>query len=381
MKLNKIICMMIFLERCDDMKKILNILIVIVASFILFISKAYAKEVNVYVFYGKTCPHCHEAMEYLDSIKDNYDLNIVEYEVWYDNDNKNKMDMVADYLDFNVKGVPFVVIDNTPIVGFAKGDTDNTYLYHIKKASSNSFIDLVGIKLGVVDSKNKISNDINLFGKKIEVSKSSAFILSLLLGLGDKTHIYMILVIIMLSSLLVNINNRKLGFITGLGLCMLTSALYLISVLLNIDYTNYLGLLNIIRILTSIVLIIIGIILLIIIIKRIDSDKQTQNKIEKFIKRNKSILIIIFSIVVSLLLLICMFSNYNDTFLLLASNVSKISYFIIYMLVNIVIYLLVYKLWKILKMHDKNRKYLIVINACILIIFGILLGLTKIIYI
>ena len=53
------------------MKKLKNIFIGIIFSFIvffLFSSHALAKTVNVYVFHGKTCPHCEEALSYLNSV-------------------------------------------------------------------------------------------------------------------------------------------------------------------------------------------------------------------------------------------------------------------------------------------------------------------------
>ena len=58
------------------MKKLKNIFIGIIFSFIvffLFSSHALAKTVNVYVFHGKTCPHCEEALSYLNSVKDKYE--------------------------------------------------------------------------------------------------------------------------------------------------------------------------------------------------------------------------------------------------------------------------------------------------------------------
>lgn len=360
------------------MKKIFNLLVLIFLSFMLFITKTYAKEANVYVFYGKTCPHCHEAIEYLDSINDKYDINIIKYEVWYNDNNKKTMDNIAKYLDFNVKGVPFVIIDNTPIVGFSKGNTDNTYIYHIKKASSDDFIDLVGIKLGVVKNKSN-HNNATLFGKKQSTKKSDLLTLSLVKGLIDSSHIYMILIILTFSTLLIYISNKKKSFFIGLGLCILISFLYLLSVLLNVDYTNYLNILNVVRVLTSTSLIVIGIILLIIIIKRLDVEQQVKKDNANNI--NKNILMITFSFIISLLLLICIFSNYNNTARILNDTISKISYFMVYMLINIIIYLLMYKAWTILKLYDKNKKYLIVINAIILILTGILLGITKIIYI
>lgn len=133
------------------MKKVLTKIIFILIMLFIFNGKLSAKEVNVYVFFGKTCPRCEEALEYLNKIKNKYDLNIIKYEVWFNENNSQKMKDIANYLDVNPSGVPFVIIDNTPIFGYSTGVTDDVYKYHIKLAKRKNFKDKVGIKLGVVN--------------------------------------------------------------------------------------------------------------------------------------------------------------------------------------------------------------------------------------
>jgi len=40
-----------------------------------------AKELDVYLFHSDTCPHCAEEREYLESIKNEQELNIHYFEV------------------------------------------------------------------------------------------------------------------------------------------------------------------------------------------------------------------------------------------------------------------------------------------------------------
>ena len=182
------------------LKSVKNILFIFIFSLTLFFSfniKAYAKEANVYIFYGKTCPHCEEAMKYLDKIKNKYDLNIIKYEVWYDQDNQALMDEIADFLDVNASGVPFVIIDNTPIFGYSSGVTDDTYKYHIKLAKRKNFKDKVGIKLGIVkgsltedkitdNSPQKKSYELSIFqDKTIDFENINIYLSSIILGLID----------------------------------------------------------------------------------------------------------------------------------------------------------------------------------------------------
>ena len=205
------------------LRKILLSFVFILISF--FISSDYikAKEVNIYVFHGETCPHCNEAIEYLESIKDKYDLNIIKYEVWYNEENKEIMMDIADYLDFNVRGVPFVIIDNTPITGYSSKVTDETYKYHIKLASKKSFVDKVGIKLGVVDEvlpkdENNFSEESKidfLMFKNIDLKEISPFISSLLLGLKDGFNVCSLCILFILVFAIMSLKDKRKACILG----------------------------------------------------------------------------------------------------------------------------------------------------------------------
>lgn len=78
-------------------------------------------KVNVYFFRGEGCPHCEEMQEFFDSIEDEfgqyYTMNT--YEVWYNQDNADLMEEVADTLGVSVTGVPFLVIGDQTWNGYA----------------------------------------------------------------------------------------------------------------------------------------------------------------------------------------------------------------------------------------------------------------------
>lgn len=78
-------------------------------------------KVNVYLFRGEGCPHCEEMLEFFDSIEDEfgqyYTMNT--YEVWYNQDNADLMEEVAEKLGVSVTGVPFLVIGDQTWNGYA----------------------------------------------------------------------------------------------------------------------------------------------------------------------------------------------------------------------------------------------------------------------
>lgn len=78
-------------------------------------------KVNVYLFRGEGCPHCEEMLEFFDSIEEEfgqyYTMNT--YEVWYNQDNADLMEEVAEKLGVSATGVPFLVIGDQTWNGYA----------------------------------------------------------------------------------------------------------------------------------------------------------------------------------------------------------------------------------------------------------------------
>ncbi len=81
-----------------------------------------SKKVNVYLFRGEGCPHCEEAEEWFESIKEEYGqyFTLKDYETWYDEDNADLMQKVADARKEEASGVPYIIIGNKSWNGFAE---------------------------------------------------------------------------------------------------------------------------------------------------------------------------------------------------------------------------------------------------------------------
>ena len=77
-------------------------------------------KVNVYLFRGSSCGHCLDAVVYFSSIAKDFGqyFNLKSYEVWANSDNSDLMQKVADKLDDEVNGVPYIVIGNKSWSGF-----------------------------------------------------------------------------------------------------------------------------------------------------------------------------------------------------------------------------------------------------------------------
>lgn len=85
-----------------------------------------SKKVKIYFFRGEGCPHCAEAEEFFDSIKDEYGeyYTIVDYETWYNTENADLLQKVGKARDEEISGVPYILIGNKSWSGYSSNMND-----------------------------------------------------------------------------------------------------------------------------------------------------------------------------------------------------------------------------------------------------------------
>ncbi len=81
-------------------------------------------KINLYLFYGKGCPHCEEMIVYLNSLPNSLKrkINLNTFEVW---DNEESFTLFMDMgekLDIKMKSVPFLFVGDTYFEGFREND-------------------------------------------------------------------------------------------------------------------------------------------------------------------------------------------------------------------------------------------------------------------
>ena len=123
------------------MKKVLRVLL-FTLLFIPMMVRADVKEYNIYLFYGKGCPHCKALEEFFDGYLDKHkNVTVKRYEVWNDQDNLNKLQEVIKITKSNESGIPFLVIGDSVIVGFDEDEAHITLFFD--KAGSEYKIDML----------------------------------------------------------------------------------------------------------------------------------------------------------------------------------------------------------------------------------------------
>ena len=125
------------------MKFMRNIFVTICLLILFIPGLVNAKEkekINVYIFYGDGCPHCHNAFNFFDSIEEEYGkyYKLVKYETWYSHRNNKLMISTAEALgtDTTNLGVPYIIIGDKTFLGYS-----SQYDEDIKKAIVDAYND------------------------------------------------------------------------------------------------------------------------------------------------------------------------------------------------------------------------------------------------
>jgi thiol-disulfide isomerase/thioredoxin len=74
--------------------------------------------VTVFFFYGEECPHCHNVMPFIESLKQKYpDVDFQSLETWHNTTNQELFVSFNQKLGVENAGVPEVIIGNTFLIG------------------------------------------------------------------------------------------------------------------------------------------------------------------------------------------------------------------------------------------------------------------------
>ena len=176
------------------MKKILKLLIVIALLFSFSVS---AKEkVTLYFFHGDGCPHCaEEQTDLIKELKKDETINVVEIEVWHDNENKELLEKVINAYGTR-SGVPYNVIGDTTIIGYseANGEKIKRAINYYKEHDYTDEIQKIknGEKVKINDQFSKEEEktdeeqtiDVPIIGK-VNLKNISVMSAAVLIGLVD----------------------------------------------------------------------------------------------------------------------------------------------------------------------------------------------------
>lgn len=384
------------------MKKI-KILLVAIFMMLLFLPNVKAEEnLKFYLFYQESCPHCHDEMEFINSIKDEYPtVDFVFYEISLNEMNYNFYNKVLKKTKINANGVPFTIIGTDYYVGFNEEISKNI-VESLNKFLETGTIDIISMVKNDEDlSDIKYNENINenmslpIIGE-IDAKKVSLPLISIFIGMIDGFNPCAMWVLLFLIGMLFNMKDKKKMWILGIIFLTTSAIVYLFIMMAWLKVALSFNTVLWLRILIALIALIAGGTNIISYLKNIKKDdgckivdekkrKKIFSKIKKITLEKRLILsiigIITLAISVNLVELACsaglplMFTQ-----ILSFNNLSMIEYmfymflYILFFLIDdIVIFVIAMKTLSIKGISSKYGKYSNLIGGIIMILIGILM--------
>ncbi len=390
------------------MKKILYIVICLFA-FIPSVIFASEKELNIYLFYGKGCPHCAAEEKFLNEyLKKEKNVKLHKYEIWYDSENAKKYNEVNKILNNNSNAIPYLIIGNNVISGYTEDITDDEIKNTINFYKNQTYKDKVGIYLGVVDEDDSNDEDVKYSSKKVNIpilgkvdaKKVSISLSAIIIGLVDGFNPCAMWILIFLISMLLGMKNKKRMWALGITFLVSSAIVYFLFLISWLNLAVFLNKIIYIRVAISAVAIILGAYQLVKFTSTMFNqkddgcevvDSKNRKKIIKSIKKivkEKSFILALLGIVllaasVNIIELLCslglpvMFSE-----ILAINDISKtgqilysLLYVFFFLLDDIIIFIIAMKTLEIKAISNKYGKYSHLIGGLIMLAIGLLMVL------
>ena len=388
--------------------KIKLLIFIILFSFSIILPvNASQRKIKIYFFHGDGCPHCAEEEKYLDKItKKNKNIEIIDYEVWYNKDNQQFMEKVMKELEIDSSGVPLTIIGSTPTIGYNEvvGNkldriinyySNNDYVDVVSKIKNDTYNEKIKDKFTEEEKKSDKASIIKipLFGK-VNLKKLSIPMAASLVGFVDGFNPCAMWVLLFLISMLLTMKDRKKMWILGITFIFTSGFVYMLIMLSWLHIIVNISTSILIRNIIACFSIVAAIINLKNYFQSEDSgcnvtdEKQRKkiiNRIKKF-THEKSFALAILGIIglaisVNLVELACSLGlPLVFTQLLAINNISGIkafmytlNYIFFFLIDDIIIFLIAMKTTTITAISTKYNKYSHLIGGIIMLIIGILL--------
>ena len=384
------------------MKKFLGILFILLMFIPVFV-RAEEKEVNMYLFYGEECPHCHALLEFLKPyLKKNENVKLYKYEVWHNEKNSKLYQEIHELLDDDSNVIPYLIIGNTILTGYNEEKTPDTIKNAVSFYSHVEYKDKVGVHLGLVEDngeeelvyeENEV--DIPIIGKR-DPKNVPILLSTILIGLVDGFNPCAMWILIFLISMLLGLKDKKRRLALGITFLCASALVYFLFLVSWLSLAEFLDKITYVRAAIAAIAIIFGTIAILQFVKSLNKDdgcevvnsnnrKRIINSIKKIVKEKSFILaflgVILLAFSVNIIELLCslglpvMFSEIltiNEV-----STAMKIFYSLIYILFflidDIIIFIIAMKTLEIKAISNKYAKYSHLIGGIIMLIIGFLM--------
>lgn len=189
-------------------------LISLLLGFLLFSSLIFAssdKLPTVYLFHGEECPHCKVERNFLEKLKSEIPgLEVVEYEVWHNEENRKLFLETVKKFNIETSVVPLTIVGDKYLIGF---DTPENYGEKIRE--------MILPSKETTEASSSLS--IPLLGK-IDLKTASLPFLTVVIGILDGFNPCSMWALLVLLTLVIASGSRKKVWLAG-SVFIITSAI------------------------------------------------------------------------------------------------------------------------------------------------------------
>lgn len=202
-------------------------------------------EVDVYFFWGDGCPHCEKEKAFLEDLKDEYDeVNVFDYEVWYDDENRALLEQMAGALGVQISGVPFTIIGDDYISGYLSDETTGAAIEALVVAK------LGGDETGGSDFMGIVTVP---FIGELNVEKFSLPVITFILGALDGFNPCAMWTLIFLITLLIGMEDKRRMWILGGAFIVASAFIYFLFMAAWLNLILFLGFIVWVRIIIGLI--------------------------------------------------------------------------------------------------------------------------------
>jgi len=182
------------------------------------IDGAAGESVTLELFYGSGCPHCHAEREFLEGLQMRWpDLQVLQYEVWDDDDNLALFRERAAAAGFEAQAVPTTFVGGRVWVGWSEAIADEI------EAVVTAMFDGAVVPESTMSTSTIV--EVPLLGG-VDVGDRSLVAATVLIGFVDGVNPCSLWVLSMLLALVLHTGSRRRVFAVGTMFLFVTSALY-----------------------------------------------------------------------------------------------------------------------------------------------------------
>lgn len=244
-------------------KTLASLLLIFVLS-IIFLGKVHASEpINVYFFWGQGCPHCAKEKEFLKDLTDkDKTIKVNDFEVWYSEANRAKLQVVAKKLNVEVNGVPFLVVGDRYLVGYMSDDTTGKEILSlIEDAKTSNCPDLLAEDRDPEPPKqencneNTQSSNTPVLPKigNIDLSTLSLPVLTVVIGFLDGFNPCAMWTLLFLISLLIGMEDKRKMWALGIAFIVASASVYFLFMVAWLKLFLFIGFILWVRVLIAFV--------------------------------------------------------------------------------------------------------------------------------